>query len=222
MSIRFTSVAIALLAFLAATGRAQSPGAAELITGSVYRLQAGDVIEVQYRYTPEFNQTVTVQPDGFIALSIGASLRIVEMTIEQAQAAILKRAGERLREPEIIVTLKEFQKPYFVVAGEVAQPGRLEMREKLTAIQAVMLAGGFKESARSSQILLFRKLNSDEAEVRIVDLRKIRRTADLTNDVLLVPGDMLFVPQDRLTRVGRFIKLVNLGLFFNPVDAFRR
>ena len=93
--------------------------------------------------------------------------------------------------------LKEFQKPYVVVAGEVVQPGKLEMREKLTALQAVLLAGGFKDSAKSSQILVFRKLNADMAEVKVLNFKTLKHTSDLENDLTLQPGDMILVPRNR-------------------------
>jgi polysaccharide biosynthesis/export protein len=217
MLFRFTLLAACALAALGAA--AQTPS---LTTGSEYRIHPGDVVEVQYRYTPEFNQTVTVQPDGFITLAVVGPVKVGELTLDQARALILKKAGVRLREPEATVTLKEFQKPYFVVAGEVAQPGRIELRERVTALQAVMLAGGFKDTARSSRILLFRKLNSDEAEVKLIDLKKIKRTGDLGNDVMLQPGDMLLVPQNAAAKFSRVVKLVNLGFFFNPFDLVRR
>src|SRR5437867_8350664 len=101
-----------------------------------YTLHPGDVLDIQYRYTPEFNQTVTVQPDGFISLEIGGDVKVAGRNLEQVRNVILAKARTRLASPELIVVLKEFQKPYVVVAGEVAQPGKLEMREKLTEIQA--------------------------------------------------------------------------------------
>ncbi len=193
----------------------------KLLTGPSYQLHPGDVIEVQYRLTPEFNQTVTVQGDGYITLSLAGSMRVSELTLAQAQELIVKKSSARLKDPEVTLLLKEFQKPYFVVAGEVAQPGKLELREKVTALQAILLAGGFKETARSSQILLFRKINSDEAEIIVVDLKKLKRTDDLSHDVMLKSGDMLLVPANTITKISRFIKLVNLGLFFNPFDLVR-
>ena len=118
MRCRFVFQIVCLCLALCATTPAQKPPS--LTPGSDYLILPGDVIEVQYRYTPEFNQTVTVQPDGYITLPIVGSVKVSEMTLEQARQLILKRAGERLQEPEATVTLKEFQKPYFVVAGEVA------------------------------------------------------------------------------------------------------
>lgn len=186
------------------------------VTEERYRLQPGDVLEIQYRYSPEFNQTVTVQPDGYVSLEIGGDLKVAGLTIEQTRQTILRRASARLREPVATIVLKEFQRPYFVVAGEVAQPGRIEMRERVTALQAIMLAGGMKESARSSQVVVFRKINSEMAEVKLLNLKSIRRTSDLENDLTLQPGDMVFVPRDKISKIERFMKLVSVAAFLRP------
>jgi polysaccharide export outer membrane protein len=186
------------------------------VTEERYRLQPGDVLDVQFRYSPEFNQTVTVQPDGYISLEVGGDLKVAGMTVEETRRAILKKSGERLQDPVATVMLKEFQRPYFVVAGEVAQPGKIEMRERVTAIQAIMLAGGMKEGARSSQVVVFRKINSDMAEVKVLNLKSIRRTGDLENDLTLQAGDMVFVPRDKISKIERFMKLISVAAFMTP------
>src|SRR5258708_32517413 len=117
-----------------ARAQGQRPPRLTTVTEERYRLQPGDVIEVQFRYSPEFNQTVTVQPDGYISLEIGGDLKVAGLTVEQAHAAILKKASSRLQDPIATIVLKEFQKPYVVVAGEVATPGKVELRERMTAI----------------------------------------------------------------------------------------
>lgn len=182
-----------------------------------YVLHPGDVLDIQYRYTPEFNQTVTVQPDGFISLEIGGDMKVSGRNLEQVRNVILAKARTRLASPELIVVLKEFQKPYVVVAGEVAQPGKIEMREQLTALQAVLLAGGFKDSAKSSQILVFRKLNADTAEVRSLNFKTLKRTTDLENDLTLQPGDMILVPRNRISKIERYVRIASLATFLNPL-----
>src|SRR5256885_17064151 len=97
----------------------QRPPRLSTVTENRYRLQPGDVLEVQYRYSPEFNQTVTVQPDGYVTLEIGGDLKVAGFTIEETRQAILRQARKRLQDPVATIVLKEFQKPYFVVAGEV-------------------------------------------------------------------------------------------------------
>ncbi|MEK6279127.1 MAG: polysaccharide biosynthesis/export family protein [Acidobacteriota bacterium] len=197
--------------------RTHAPRLGTFGTEARYLLQPGDVLDIQYRYTPEFNQTVTVQPDGYVSLQIGGDLKIAGRDLDQVRAAILRKASERLESPELIVILKEFQKPYIVVAGEVVQPGKFEMREKLTAIQAVLLAGGFKDSAKSSQVLVFRKLNADTAEVRSLDFRTLKRTTDLENDLTLQAGDMILVPRNRISKIERYVRLASMATFLNPI-----
>jgi polysaccharide biosynthesis/export protein len=211
----FLLIASCFLASAAAATIAQQPRAPRLttVTEERYRLQPGDVFEVQFRYSPEFNQTVTVQPDGYISLEMGGDLRVAGLTIDQTREAILKKAGSRLQDPVAAIVLKEFQKPYFVIAGEVNVPGKIEMRERVTALQAIMLAGGMKETAKSSQIVVFRRINSDTAEVKLLNLKNIRRTSDLENDLTLQPGDMVLVPRDKISKIERFMKLASVAAF---------
>ena len=114
--------------------------------------------------------------------------------------------------------MKEFQKPYVVVAGEVAKPGRFDLRENTTAMQAILISGGFNSGAQAGQVLLFRKINGSDAEVRVLHLSRLRSTSDLERDIQLQSGDMLYVPRDKIEKISRFVKLANLGLYFNPLQ----
>ena len=216
--ILISMLAIFILASATVAGaQQQRPPRLTTVTEERYRLQPGDVLEVQFRYSPEFNQTVTVQPDGYVSLEIGGDLKVAGMTVEQTRLAILRKASARLQDPVATVILKEFQKPYFVVAGEVAAPGKIEMRERVTAIQAIMLAGGLKEGAKASQVVVFRNLpSSDLAEVKVLNLKSIRRTSDLENDLTLQPGDIIFVPRDKITKIERFMRLASVAAFIAP------
>lgn len=181
-----------------------------------YTLHVGDVIVLNYRYTPEFNQTVTVQPDGYINLNIVGNIKVAGLTIEAMHDQIVNQASHRLNNPELTVTLKEFQQPYVVVAGQVERPGKIDLHDNTTALQAVMLAGGFKDSARDTHVVLFRRINGDTAEVRQLDLHNIKKQADLERDTELEPGDMLLVTRNKLEHLSRFMKAANLGVYFNP------
>jgi polysaccharide export outer membrane protein len=179
-----------------------------------YHLQTSDTLEIHYRYTPEFDQTVTVQPDGFVTLQIVGDLKLQGMTLDQAKARILGIVSERLKDPEISLVLKDFEKPYFVVGGEVATPGRFEMRGTVTAVQAIAMAGGFKAaSAKHSQVFVFRRVGADLAKTEILDLKAAMsaRTAEPLAD--LRPGDMLIVPQNRVSKIERYVKWANLSIY---------
>ena len=184
---------------------------------SRYRLVPGDVLDVVYRYTPEFNQTVTLHPDGYVGLEIVGDLKLSGLTLEEAKKIIVEKASVRLKDPEITLLLKEFQKPYFVVAGEVTQAGRFEMRESVTALQAVMTAGGFKDTAKMSQILVFRKINQEFAEVKVLNLKKIKKTSDLENDLTLEAGDIVLIPRNNFSKIEKYVRLSSLSNFLNPL-----
>ena len=181
-----------------------------------YTLHAGDVISLDYRYTPEFNQTVTIQPDGYVTLDIVGDVKIAGLTLDEVHDQIVKMASSRLNHPELNLTLKDFEHPYIVVAGEVAKPGKFELRDDTTALQAIMLAGGFKDSARDTKVVLFRRINQQMAEVRQLNLHNVHSTSDLEHDAELQPGDMLLVTRNKLEHLSRFMKATNLGLYFDP------
>jgi polysaccharide export outer membrane protein len=183
-----------------------------------YRLQPTDVLEIHYRYTPEFDQTVTVQPDGFVTLQIVGDLKLQGLTLDQLKTAILEKAARRLNSPEVTIVLKDFEKPYFVVGGEVGAPGRFEMRGTITALQAIAMAGGFKSaSAKHSQVILFRRAGPDLAETKILNLKAAMSTSAKEPLSDLRPGDMLIVPQNRVSKIERFVKWGNFGIYANPL-----
>jgi polysaccharide export outer membrane protein len=185
----------------------------------VYTIHIGDVIVLNYRYTPEFNQTETVQPDGSVSLNIVGIMKVAGLSVDEVRRQILEKASVRLNNPELTITLQQFVQPYVVVAGEVEHPGKFDLRENTTAMQAVMLAGGFKDSAHDTQVILFRRINNDVAEVHKLNLHNIKKDADLERDTELEPGDMLLVTRNRMEHLSRFMKASNIGLYFNPLQG---
>jgi polysaccharide export outer membrane protein len=191
--------------------RAQTAGFTE--RDPHYRLQTEDKIEVQYRYTSEYNTVASVQPDGYASMPLIGQVKLAGLTLEEAAAAICRKAGERLNDPEVIVLLKEYVKPFFTVTGEVARPGRVELHGPVTLVEAIALSGGFKDSAQRTQVLLLRKSGQDMAQVKIFDLRKLMSPAGIREDVTIQPGDMLVVPRNAVSRIEPYVRLSEAGLY---------
>jgi polysaccharide export outer membrane protein len=209
-------VSLLLLPVSLAVALAQSSHEPHLVTRERYIIKSGDKFAVDFRYTPELNQTVTVEPDGFINLDPTGDVKVSGLTLAQATELITQRASSRLNDPKVTVTLKEFHKPYYVVAGEVKRPGRYDMDEPTTALQAILNAGGMDTAAQSSQVIVFRRLNADDDEVHVLDLHKVKKVQDLEHDLTLEPGDMILVPKDRIAKMDRIIRATNVGLYLNP------
>ena len=182
-----------------------------------YRLQPADIIDVSFRFTSEFDQTVTVQPDGFVALKIAADLKLAGLTIPEATEAISKKCQGFLHDPIISVTLVDFAKPYFIVNGQVQRPGKFDLRGDMTVSDAIAAAGGFVPGAKDSEVLFFRRVSPEMAEVRKIDLKQILRLGKIAEDVLLQPQDSIYVSKSAVGKLERFMSVTKLGMYFNPV-----
>lgn len=178
-----------------------------------YRLQPEDKVEVQYRYTPEYNATAALQPDGYISLPLIGEIKLAGLTLDQAATAIKAKAGERLQDPEVIVLLKDYVKPYFVVAGEVSHPGRFELHGKVSLIEALAISGGMKESAKRTQVVLMRRADEERAEVRVLDVRKLMSPGSVREDLDVHSGDMIVVPRNFISKVEPFIRLTQTAAY---------
>lgn len=183
-----------------------------------YRIQVNDVLAISFRFTPEFNQTLTVQPDGFISLLDVGDLKASELNLDEARTSIIKKYRGILKDPVVTVVLKKFHKPTFIVGGEVARPGRFELSGDLTIADAIAMAGGFTVGAKSTEVLLFRRFSSKTVEVKKVNV-KLAQNGRAEADLALKPGDSVFVPRSKVGKLNRFMSVTRLGLYF-PFPAF--
>jgi polysaccharide export outer membrane protein len=182
-----------------------------------YRVQPGDVLEFQFRFTPEFNQSVKVQPDGYIPLQEAGELKVGALTVHEVREATVKAYSEKLHDPVVSVTLKEFSMPYYIVGGEVGKPGRYDLKGDVMLSEAIQIAGGFGTAAHTSEVLLFRRVSKDWVETKRINFKEALRNG-LQEDISLRPGDSIFVSRSRLGKVQKFMEASKLGLFFLPLS----
>ena len=176
-----------------------------------YHVDTGDVLALNFTFTPEFNQTVTVQPDGFITLQSVGDLHVANMTVPEIHATLVKAYSRILRKPVITVTLTNFESPYFLALGQVSKPGKYDLRGDTTLSEAVAIAGGFTSQAKHSQVLLFRQVNDNWVSVRKVNLKSMLKSGNLSEDLHLQPGDMVYVPQNTISKIKPFLPLPSLS-----------
>jgi len=170
-----------------------------------YHLCEGDSFAVAFELSPEFNQTVTIQPDGFVTLKGIGDIRVQDETVPQLTQMLRELYGKILNDPEITVVLTDFQKPFFVADGQVTHPGKYELRGNVTLAEAIATAGGFTDSAKHSQVRLYRRVDDQWMFAKVFNLKEMEKKGDLHEDPLLHPGDMLFVPKNSLSKIKPFI-----------------
>jgi polysaccharide export outer membrane protein len=181
-----------------------------------YRIQPSDRLELQYRYTPEYNQSIEVQPDGMASVTLIGTVKIGGLSVEEAKSTILAKLGERLKDPEITLSLQEFVRPSYVVGGEVTNPGRYELHGETTVVEAIAMAGGFKTGlAKHSQVILYRRVDNENAQTKLLNIKKLTdpNHPRLEESMALQPGDLLIVPQNKISKIAPFVHWVSLGAY---------
>ena len=178
-----------------------------------YQVQSGDVISLNFPFTPKFDQSMTVNPDGYIALQGVGDMHIGGETVPQIQSDVKKAYGKILRNPEVSVTLKQFENPYFLALGEVSKPGKYDLQGYTTVAEAIAMAGGFTPKAKHSDVLLFRRVSDNWLSARKVNLKHMSYSGNLSEDMRLHPGDMIYVPQNTISKVKPFLPLPALSYY---------
>lgn len=182
----------------------------------LYRFNKSDVVDISFAFAPEFNQTVTVQPDGFVTLRDAGHLVAEGSTAEELESSIAAAYSKLLHDPQVTVGLKEFDHPYFIAGGEVGRPGKYELRGAITVSIAVAIAGGFTQHAKHSQVVLFRHVTKDWVETRVLNIKEMLKRKNLAEDPWLQAGDYVFVPRNTISKIMRFMPATSLGMYSTP------
>jgi polysaccharide biosynthesis/export protein len=169
-----------------------------------YKVQREDVLSLSFPLSPEFNQTITVQPDGYVSLYGGPNVHIQGMTVPEVAEAIKKAYAGTLHDPIVDIDLQDFQRPYFTVSGQVGKPGQYDLRHDTTVAEAIGIAGGFTPQAKT-QVFLFHRVSSGWFEVKQLKLNDVLNGKKANEDSYLGPGDMIFVPEKFITKFRKYV-----------------
>jgi polysaccharide export outer membrane protein len=177
-----------------------------------YLVRESDVLQITFPLTPEFDQTVTIQPDGFINLRGAGDMYVAGKSVPELTGALRKVYGQFLHNPVIDVELKDFEKPYFVAGGEIGRPGKYELRGETTVAEAISIAGGFTDKAKHSEVVLFHRVPGGWDQARKLDVKRMLANKDLTEDLQIRPGDLIYVPKSRTSKIRQFIPSTGIGI----------
>jgi polysaccharide biosynthesis/export protein len=181
---------------------------------SRYRMQPGDSFDLSFDLSPEFNQqAVQVQPDGFVTLRGVGDVKVQGQTVPELTQTLRTAYSRILNNPIISIVLKDFQKPYFIADGQLGRPGKYDLRADTTLTEAIAIAGGFTDESKHSQVLLFRRVNEQWMSAKIFNVKQMEKSGKLDEDPFLHPGDMIFVPKNRLSKIKPFIPNTGVNAF---------
>jgi len=200
----------------------EADGVGNLQLGEVrhplYRLNCSDLVAITFSLSPEFNQIVRVQPDGYVMLQDAGAVYARGLTLEEFRSAVQQAYAGYLHDAQIAVSLQDFEHPFFVAGGEVGHPGKYELRTETNLIEAVQIAGGFTHEAKHSQVVLFRHVNDDLFEARVFNIKAMLKEKRLSEVPNLRPGDLVFVPQNYISKMDRFLTKPALSMYVSPTQ----
>ena len=204
----------ALSAQKVATGQSPDPTLSE--RHPRYVLQREDTLLLTFPLSPELNQTVTVQPDGYINLQNTGSVYAQGLTAPELIDAVKKAYAGVLHDPIINIDITDFQKPFFTVSGQVGKPGQYELRSDTTIAEGLAVAGGMAATGKQ-QVFLLRRTPANGYEVKKIDVGAILNGKNVTEVPVLKPGDIIYVPEKFISNFRKYVPYtINAGTYLNP------
>lgn len=194
--------------------------AAALIASSssepaAYFIQPGDQLDIKFFYNLELNETLTVRPDGKISLQLVDEVQAAGLKPSQLDKVLTEKYAYELKKPVVTVIVKSFGGQRIYVGGEVNKQGLITIAGNMTPLQAVLNAGGFKETANPESTIIIRKGLGNKPVPIAMNLEDAMHGKSGSADFLLQPDDIVYVPKSAIAKANKFVNqyIENLLLF---------
>ncbi len=160
---------------------------------SDYLIGAEDVLSINVWKEPEISRSLPVRSDGKITLPLAGEIEVAGHTTGYVQDEIKTRLKKYMSAPEVTVMVSEMKSRSFTVLGEVLRAGKHPLNRPTTVLDAIALAGGFREFAKRKSIYVLRDESGTQKRLSFNynDVIKNRNTAQ---NITLQPGDVVVVP----------------------------
>jgi protein involved in polysaccharide export with SLBB domain len=182
----------------ATTGNAAVPAGEYVIGGN-------DVLVVNFQYNPDFNQTLTVQPDGRIKLPMIGSVMAGGQTPTGLAAQLARDYNPYLQRPDISVIVQTTGSQQAFIGGEVVKAGMVALQPGMTISSALIAAGGLKDSAEATRVVLLRRNQNGAEQAYNVNVASAMNGSDLAQDIVLQTQDIVVAPKSGIANVNLFV-----------------
>ncbi len=194
-------------------------GSAKVQEPPEYRMLPGDELDIKLFFNPELNESVFVRPDGKISLQLIDDVQAAGLRPSDLDDVLTQKYSQELRKPVITVIVRSFTGQRVYVGGEVGNPGLVNLTAGMTTLQAVINAGGFRETAKPDGVIVIRK-GADNRPIPIrVDLEQVIDGEEI-GDFPLQPYDVVYVPKTWIAKANKFVnQYIERLLLFKGVSV---
>ncbi len=173
-------------------------------TDNGYVIQPGDQLDIDFYLSSEFNDSVTVRPDGRITLRMVGDLQAAGLTPAALGNEIDQSYGKELKSPDAVVHVKNMPSRQIYVQGEVAKPGAFPLDSGMTALQAITEAGGVTKDANDVAVLIRRDACGTPRAIKL-NLAEAEKNPESDEDAAMMPRDILVVPTSTIANVDNWV-----------------
>jgi protein involved in polysaccharide export with SLBB domain len=204
-------LALAVAALGCSGGRGPSPPpftanggqSAEMVPEiEAYRVLVNDELTLTVLGNAELSGPARVLPDGTITVPGVGSVYVLGLDLTEITQKVTEQLAQILRFPRASVAVTRYGERRIFVMGEVVIPGDHEYHRGMSALSAIAEAGGFKNTAKTSSVLVLRRLGPEEMVAFRVDLRDALKGKNLGRDLLVKPFDIVYVPKTFIASVN--------------------
>jgi len=160
----------------------------------VYIIGVDDILAINVWKEPEVSKTVPVRSDGKISLPLAGEVQASGQTPRQLELDLSRRLASYISQPEVTVIVQEIKSQKFNILGQVAKPGSYPIANNPTVLDAIALAGGFRDFAKQKSIYVLRR-NPDGSETRLpFNYKDMVKGKNVDQNIKLQPNDTIVVP----------------------------
>jgi polysaccharide biosynthesis/export protein len=159
-----------------------------------YIIGPEDILAINVWKEPDISRSVPVRSDGAISLPLVGEVEAGGKTTVELEQEITAKLRTYISDPVVAVMVEEMRSKRFNVLGQVAKPGSYLLSSNTTVLDAIALAGGFRDFAKQKSIYVLRK-NPDGSETRLpFNYKDAVKGKNVEQNVKLLPRDSVVVP----------------------------
>ena len=177
----------------ASAGQADSAGSARAHDDS-YSIGADDILAINVWKEPDLTRSVPFRSDGKISLPLIGELQAAGVTPKQLEQDISKKLTSYVAEPEVTVIVQEIRSRKFNILGQVAKPGSFPITRTTTVLDAIALAGGFRDFAKQKSIYILRQKPDGTQQKLPFNYKEVVKGKNVEQNITLEPRDTVVVP----------------------------
>jgi polysaccharide export outer membrane protein len=164
------------------------------VVSTEYVIGPEDVLQVTVWKNDNLSRVVPVRPDGKISLPLLHDVQAAGLTAMQLRDKVSRALAEFMPNPEVSVIVTDIRSFRVSVMGEVQRPGVLLLKSSTTVLEAIAMAGGFRDFASPSKIVVVRRDPAGQTQKIPFNYNKAIRNGETEDNIVLKTGDVIVVP----------------------------